>query len=229
MDRTIKIYTADVRSLTDARRFQQLYDRLSPERRSKVDRMRFEKDKCLSLGAGALLEAALAAEGVSDFTMTVSHDGKPRLAHEKNVHFNLSHSGTKVMCALSDSEIGCDVEQIKESDMKIAKRFFHPAEYEALMQCGDTERNGLFFRYWTLKESFMKATGLGLQLPLDAFCIVLDGRRIRVEQSVDTRAYDFRELDFNDGYRYAVCSVDKPLDQFQILPLSDALLAAAMT
>ena len=223
MGRTIKIYTADVRSLTDARRFQQLYDRVSPERRSKADRMRFEKDKCLSLGAGALLEAALTAEGVSDFTMTVSHDGKPRLAHEKNVHFNLSHSGTKVMCALSDSEIGCDVEQIKESDMKIAKRFFHPAEYEALMQCGDTERNGLFFRYWTLKESFMKATGLGLQLPLDAFCIVLDGSGIRVEQSVDARAYDFRELDFNDGYRYAVCSVDKPLDQLLLSPLTDLL------
>ena len=75
----------------------------------------------------------------------------------------------------------------------------------------------------------MKATGLGLQLPLDAFCIILDGRGIRVEQSVDARAYDFRELDFNDGYQYAVCSVDKPLDQFQILPPSDALLAAETT
>ena len=223
MDRTIKVYTADVGTLTDAGRFHRLYDQVSPERRAKVDRMRFEKDKCLSLGAGALLEAALAAEGVSDFTMTLAHDGKPRLAHDKNVHFNLSHSGTKVMCALSDSEIGCDVEQIKESDMKIAKRFFHPAEYEALMQCGDTERNGLFFRYWTLKESFMKATGLGFRLPLDAFRIVPDGGRIRVEQSVDTRAYHFMEIDLNDGYQYAVCSVDKPLDQILISPLTDLL------
>jgi len=223
MERTIKIYTADVGSLTDTRCFQRLYDRVSPERRAKADRMRFEKDKCLSLGAGALLEAALAAEGVSDRTMTVAHDGKPRLKHEQNVRFNLSHSGTKVMCAVSDSEIGCDVEQIKEPDMKIAKRFFHPAEYEALMQCRDAERRALFFRYWTLKESFMKATGLGFQLPLDAFCIILNGSMISVEQSVDTRAYHFRELDLNDGYKYAVCSVDKPLDQILISPLTDLL------
>ena len=108
--------------------------------------------------------------------------------------------------------------------MKIAKRFFHPMEYEALMQCRDAESlRKLFFRYWTLKESFMKATGLGFQLPLDSFCVILKGSGIGVEQSVDTRAYYFKELDLNDGYKYAVCSVDKPFDQILISPLTDLL------
>jgi len=221
MNGTIKVYTADVETLTDAQRFQQLYARVSAGRREKVDRLKLEKNKCLSLGAGALLEAALAAEGLSDFTMTTEHNGKPRLAHVQNVHFSISHAGTKVMCAVSDSEIGCDVERIAECNMQIAKRFFHAGEYAALMQCRDREsQNRLFFRYWTLKESFMKATGLGFQLPLDAFCIVLSDGTISVRQSVDDRAYYFGEFDLRDGFQYAVCSAEKPLDKLALLASS---------
>jgi len=221
MNGAIKVYTADVGALTDAQRFRQLYERVSAQRREKVDRLKQEKDKRLALGAGALLEAALAAEGLSDFTMTTEHNGKPRLAHVQNVHFNISHSGTKVMCAVSDSEIGCDVERIAACKMDIARRFFHAGEYAALLQCDDRERqNRLFFRYWTLKESFMKATGLGFQLPLDEFCIVLSESEISVRQSVDDRAYYFREFDLHDGFQYAVCSAEKPLGKLELLPLS---------
>lgn len=58
----IKVYTADVSKLEDIELFMHLYSRVSEERRVKTDRMVFGKDKRLSLGAGALLEAALAAE-----------------------------------------------------------------------------------------------------------------------------------------------------------------------
>ena len=213
----MKVYAADVSGLADAERFQQLYRQVSAARRAKVDRIRLEKDKCLSLGAGALLEAALAAEGVSDFTMTCGHNGKPRLAHTQNIHFSLSHSGTKVMCAVSDSDIGCDVERVAEIDMQIARRFFCAGEYESLMQCGDDEkRKILFFRYWTLKESFLKATGRGFQLPLNQFCVSFHDGDITVSQSVDQRNYYFQEFDLNDGYRYALCSADKPTGRNRI-------------
>ncbi|MBR5717539.1 MAG: 4'-phosphopantetheinyl transferase superfamily protein [Clostridia bacterium] len=207
----IKVYTADVSKLEDIELFMHLYSRVSEERRVKTDRMVFGKDKRLSLGAGALLEAALAAEGVSDFTMTTEHNKKPRLAHNDEIKFNISHSGTKVMCAISDHNIGCDVEQIISIDMEIAKRFFFVEEYDALMRCRDSEsRNDLFFRYWTLKESFMKATGLGFELALDGFSIILDGADIFVRQNVDGRSFYFHEYLLNDGYKYAVCSEEKP-------------------
>ena len=206
----IKVYTADVSALQEEGLFLRLYRRVSPERREKTDRMVFGKDKRLSLGAGALLEVVLAAEGVRDFTLTTEGNKKPRLAHRDDIRFNLSHAGTKVMCAVSDQDIGCDVEQITEIDMEIAKRFFFAEEYEALMNCREKgERNELFFRYWTLKESFMKATGLGFKLALDDFCILLGERDISVRQNVDSRAYCFREFCLNDGYRYAVCSAEK--------------------
>ena len=75
----MKVYAADVGPLGEAERFSRLYRRVSAQRREKVDRMRFDRDKRLSLGAGAVLEAALAAEGVHDFTMTTVGNGKPCL------------------------------------------------------------------------------------------------------------------------------------------------------
>lgn len=206
----IKIYTADVRELDDPELFRFVYNGVSSDRKAKTDRMVFNKDKKLSLGAGALLEYVLAAHGVTDLTFTTEHNKKPRLANEDGIKFNISHSGTKVICAVSDNDIGCDVEQITDIDMEIAKRFFFAEEYEALMKCADrAERNKLFFRYWTLKESFMKATGLGFMLALDDFCILLDKDDISVRHTVDSRKYFFREFFLNDGYRYAVCSADK--------------------
>ena len=206
----IEIYTADVRELDDPELFRCLYSRVSSDRKAKTDRMVFNKDKKLSLGAGALLEYVLASHGVTDLTFTTEHNKKPRLANENGIKFNISHSGTKVICAVSDHDIGCDVEQITDIDMEIAKRFFFAEEYQALMECADrVERNDLFFRYWTLKESFMKATGLGFRLELDDFCILLDKNDISVRHTVDSRKYSFREFFMNDVYRYAVCSADK--------------------
>lgn len=207
----IKIYLADVSELKDPVLFRYVYSRVTTWRKEKTDRMMFFKDKRLSLGAGALLESALAEHGVTDPTFTTEHNKKPRLAHEDNIRFNISHSGTKVICALSDHDIGCDVEQITDIDMEIAKRFFFAEEYQALMRCADkAERNDLFFRYWTLKESFMKVTGLGFRLALDDFCILLGRDDISVRQTVDRRKHFFREFFLDDGYRYAVCSAENP-------------------
>ena len=208
----IQILTADVDELQDPSLYLRLYESVSRERRKKADRMRFQKDKRLSLGAGALLEAALSGLGIHDFAFSYGKYKKPRLKNTNGIQFNLSHSGSKVMCAVSDSDIGCDVEQVTDIRMEIAQRFFFSEEYRSLCSCGEGEcRNELFFSYWTLKESFMKATGLGFMLPPDAFCILLEEEKISVRQSVDGRQYFFKEFHQDDGYRYAVCSAGRAI------------------
>ena len=81
----IKIYTADVRELDDPELFRFVYNGVSSDRKAKTDRMVFDKDKKLSLGAGALLEYVLAARGVADLTFTTEHNKKPRLANEEGI------------------------------------------------------------------------------------------------------------------------------------------------
>lgn len=207
----IKVYTADVVELENEELFRYVYSRVTPVRKEKTDRMRFDSDKRLTLGAGALLEAVISSLGVKDLLFVEEQNGKPKLSDRDDIRFNISHSGTKVMCAVSDHDIGCDTERITDIDIGIAKRFFFSEEYKVLTECsGIAERKDMFFRLWTLKESFMKATGLGFGLALDSFCVIPGSDAISLRQTADSRKLYFREYFLNDGYRYAVCSAERP-------------------
>ena len=206
MQKTV-LYAASVAPLADSDRYAAAYAAVSPARREKTDRFRFEKDRRLSLGAELLLRHALHSEGLGEVPMAFTYgtQGKPYF-NGSGVSFNLSHSGEYVVCALAPYEVGCDVEQITPIDLNIARRFFFRSEYDDIAaQTTEAARNELFFRYWTLKESFMKVTGLGMKLPLDAFEIVR-GAEITVRQSVDYRQYSFAEFDALSGYKCALCA-----------------------
>ena len=201
------LYAASVAPLADRELYAAAYAAVSPARWEKTDRFRFEKDRRLSLGAELLLRHALRSEGLSEVPILFDYgaQGKPHFK-DSGVFFNLSHSEEYVICALAPYEVGCDVEQITPIDLNIARRFFFRSEYDDIAaQTTDTARNDLFFRYWTLKESFMKVTGLGMKLPLDAFEIVRTPE-IAVRQSVDTRQYSFAEFDELSGYKCALCT-----------------------
>ena len=201
------LYAAAVASLTDAELYAVAYAAASPARREKVDRLRFKKDQQLSLGAELLLRHALRCEGLGGVPLefTYGAQGKPYLK-DGGVYFSLSHSGEYVLCALAPCEVGCDVEKITPIDLNIARRFFFRSEYaDIAAQEAAEAQSELFFRYWTLKESFLKATGLGMKLPLGAFEIVR-GAELTVRQLVDTRQYRFAEFDDLSGYRCALCT-----------------------
>ena len=224
----LKTYIACTDELENSMLFFSLYAGMPQYRKEKIDRMVFPKDKRLSLGAGTLLDYALTLEGVSDREITYVQNQKPCLKNS-NIRFNLSHSGNMVFCAVSDKDVGCDVEQITDIDMQIAARFFFHEEYEAISACPDsTSINDLFFRYWTLKESFMKVTGLGFKLNLDDFCIDLRSDGIDVKQSVDSRNYYFKEYTADTGYKFSVCTADAPPDDSEPNRVSFAKIAAAL-
>ena len=224
----LKTYIACTDELVNSMLFSSLYARMTQYRKDKINRMVFLKDKRLSLGAGALLDYALILEGVSDREIIYVQNQKPCLKNS-NIRFNLSHSGNMVFCAVSDKDVGCDVEQITDIDMQSAARFFFHEEYEAISACPDsTSRNDLFFRYWTLKESFMKVTGLGFKLNLDDFCFDLRSIGIDVKLSVDSRNYYFKEYTADTGYKFSVCTADAPPDDSEPNRVSFAKIAAAL-
>ena len=213
-----RVYLAHTGPLEEENLYRLAEDLASPRRKEAAARFRLRADRVRSYAAELLLRKALADRGVSskppsdrgicgsELRYGFSGHGKPYLTAPEAIPFNLSHSGDYVMCAVSDEEIGCDVEQIRAMDPEIARRFFHPAEYEAISSAPTPElANDLFFRYWTLKESFLKATGLGITFPLNAFRIAIGPEgEISVEQSADRRNYSFAEIDGAAGYRCAV-------------------------
>lgn len=201
-------YYSDVEPLKDHILYGKAYRKVSPARREKTDLFVFDRDRRLSLGVELLLINALNDLGEDPGAIEVVSDskGKPIL-RGSDTCFNLSHSGERVMCSVSDQDVGCDVEIISPIDLNIARNYFHGVEYDSISRCEGEERFRMFFRFWTLKESFMKATGLGLSLGLDEYCISI-GEDIAVDQNVDCRDYRFKEYAVDDDYCYSVCSVD---------------------
>lgn len=110
-----------------------------------------------------------------DYSLEKGKHGKPCLGGTAiPAFFNLSHSGDYIVCAISEREVGVDIEKIGNARLAVAKRFFHPEEIRKLdgepIEC----RDDLFFTYWSVKESFLKYIGTGLTCPLSSFWVVTD-------------------------------------------------------
>ena len=182
---TILIRCLDVSDLAEnSESFEKLYRQLPEERRMKIDRYRFFKDRRLSLGAGYLLQKSCKEYGIpdADRRLTVNEYQKPYFRDHPEIFFNLSHSGDRILCVMAGQEIGCDIEKKQYSGKKrdvlnIAKRFFSEEEYRILLSPtgqgnhDPAEQEENFLKYWTARESFLKCLGTGLAFPLSDFTI----------------------------------------------------------
>ena len=104
------------------------------------------------------------------FLLEKDENGKPFLSECRDIYVNLSHSGPYAACAVGDGPVGVDVEAWrKRSRWEGIIKKLHPGEREDLWKTGEAEREKQFVNLWVLKESFLKAEGKGLRLPLDSF------------------------------------------------------------
>ncbi len=198
------LFAADVSPLEDKKIFDFFYSLVPASRQEKTDRMKRSRDKLLTLGAGALLYYAAAARGVDLGSAEICYNanGKPYLKDYPDFHFSLSHSGSKVLCAVSDDRVGCDAEKAGRGNIKIARRYFTAQEQKFISEADDKDL--AFCRLWTLKESYLKATGTGLTVALDSFSILISENGISV--NADDNRFFFSEFGTDDGYRYACCN-----------------------
>lgn len=204
--RTI-VYISDISPLYQKSVYEAVYQAVSETRRKKTDEKRFMKDRCRSLGAEFLLMNACRDFGLSYRSASVQTDenGKPFLAGEK-VFFNLSHSGEETMCVMSDAPVGCDVEKIERPNLDLAKRFFSKEETAEILEEADEQmQKESFYRFWTLKESYVKCRGLGLGMALDSFTISLKSGAPALIKPMNQEPVRLAELDLRNGYRYAWC------------------------
>jgi len=94
-----------------------------------------------------------------------------------DLRFNLSHTdGMLCLIVARGREVGVDVEDSMRDrrTVEVADRFFAPSEVAALRALPEAQQHQRFFAYWTLKESYIKARGMGLAIPLDRFAFVIE-------------------------------------------------------
>ncbi len=199
------IYFACTQALTDAELYSRIYEAASKQRREKTDRYRFMKDRMLSLGAEALLKHALMKNGFSpdELHYGYTENGKPYLPEAAGFHFNISHSEEYVMLAVSDTETGCDIEKIAHADMRMAKQILTANEYMHFLDTPESERDRMFFRYWTAKESVMKMLGKGFRMDPSSFAIEFTPLLKAVRADIPPHTLVQSEI---SGYAYAVCT-----------------------
>lgn len=185
----------------DALDLKASYNLLSDTRKNKVDNFRFLKDKKLSCGAYLLLKKLLNEENINNPKFKTGKYGKAHISNHDNIHFNLSHSGKIVTCAISDMEVGVDVEyNDPQIDLNIAKHYFFNEEYQDIIN--SNKSSNTFFDYWVLKESYMKYTGLGFHLKLDSFQIEI---KDNIQLKNDKTGLKFNLFDINE-YKIGICS-----------------------
>lgn len=215
------LYLANTDQLADPALFARLYQTVPLHRQEKIDAMKFQKGKQQCLGAWLLLMHGLKEAGINERDIRLSYgpSGKPFLTDYPELFFNLSHSGSRVFCAISNREVGCDVERVRSADLSVADRFFSPEECQTIANAPTEEKNAMFFRFWTLKESFIKNVGRGLSMPLWEFCISLSGNDIRIDQQFLTEELFFRDFDLQDGYYYACCAREPEINDIKLIQI----------
>ena len=91
--------------------------------------------------------------------------GKPQLLDYPNLQFNLAHSNQRALIVVSETAVvGIDFEKVRSVPnlLALAKRFFKSSEYDTIVALPESLQPEQFFAYWTCKEAYLKAIGVGL-------------------------------------------------------------------
>jgi 4'-phosphopantetheinyl transferase len=214
----IHLWCADPEDVRSDRAYAAALAIITAEERQRLERFVFLRDRLLYLATRALVRTVLSryeAVAPAAWRFTISNHGRPEVSSqgERPLRFNLSNTNGLVVCAVvRDVEVGVDVEHVGRATahLEVAEQFFAPAEVSALRALPRHEQHRRFCDYWTLKESYIKARGLGLTLPLDQFAFVLEPDRpprIEIHPALrdDGESWQFVQQQPTADHLVAVC------------------------
>lgn len=226
----------------DPQLLQSYLEILDPQERDRHGRFHFAKHRHQYLVAHALVRCCLsyyAALAPEAWRFQTNAYGRPEVDPSCGqdlppLRFNLSHTDGLVACAVTRwRDIGVDVEATQRGGalLEIAERYFAPDEFADLKQLPLAAQVDRFFDYWTLKEAYIKARGMGLALSLQHFSYQLRQSRIRIRFSpaIADRAegWQFLLLAPDPSYRAALAvrrgdQAPLQLVAWQTIPMREA-------
>lgn len=192
----MKIYTCSIKSISEPELEKSFFE-MSRERRKNVMQLKNPEKQKSKIAADRVCRKALSEFcGVDPqrIEFGMNEHGKP-FAIGLDVHFNVSHSGDWVVCAVSDKEIGIDIEKIRSVNPRAAEKFACSDELEYIK----ITENG-FFEIWTLKEAYFKCIGTGLDSNIKSVSFKV-GKKVDCSES----GFDCSFHEIANEYICAVC------------------------
>jgi 4'-phosphopantetheinyl transferase len=177
-DHEVHLWYVDPEQVADDQLLAAYRALLTPAELERTARFVFERGRREHLITRVLVRTTLSryypAVDPRSWQFNANPYGRPEIvapATAPPLRFNVSHTERLIVCLVAAGrEIGVDVEDIgRHAPLDVADRYFSPHEAAELFSRPAAARPDRFFDYWTLKESYIKARGLGLQLPLDQF------------------------------------------------------------
>jgi 4'-phosphopantetheinyl transferase len=217
----IHLWLAFYEEIADAVLIAAYRSLLSEEERRQEGRFHFARDRRRYLVTRALVRSTLSRyqdRPPGSWRFSQNAYGRPEIADAapggRDLIFNLSHTDGLIVFGVTRSRaLGVDVENIqaREVSVEIADRFFSPAEAAALRSVPNNRIQSRFWEYWTFKESYIKARGMGLSIPLDKFGFRYPHERgvaIEIQPELADRAARWQFWQFRPDSRYlaAVCA-----------------------
>ncbi len=182
---------------------QQLAQTLSEDEQLRAKRFYFERDRKHFIVGRGMLRTILghyANTEPNQLQFSYGSRGKPALAStntDSMLQFNLSHSNGLALYAVTrDRQIGIDLEYIRPiSDIEqLTKRFFSPSEYSVIRSLPKNEQQVTFFKIWTCKEAYLKATGEGLAQLQQVEVSLTDGETCQLNIHRDSQGATYWSL-----------------------------------
>lgn len=201
------LYLLQTKELKNPDMFQKALKTVDSERQKKVESYVFGKDQRLSLGAGLLLAYFRKQHQIPEKDIVISKTGKPELSPSFSLYFNISHAGEYVLFCSGSQPLGIDIEEIQPDYLSIAENFFTKEEQNEIFAKETlSKKEETFFKLWTMKESYMKATGLGFLLPLHTFSIIIkESEAIFLTPQNANQEFHLQELKAPIGYTASLC------------------------
>jgi 4'-phosphopantetheinyl transferase len=178
-ERNIHVWLAFYDEIVDESVCARLRTLLSEAERAQEFRFHFADDQKRHLITRALVRTVLSryvAIAPTEWTFSTNRFGRPQISNQeiqaRQLSFNISHTRGLIALAVTHGlQLGVDVENVsaRKISLDIADHYFAPTEVAELARVPSDRQQDRFFEYWTFKESYIKARGMGLSIPLDQF------------------------------------------------------------
>ncbi|MEA2491979.1 MAG: 4-phosphopantetheinyl transferase [Acidobacteriota bacterium] len=193
---------------------------LDEAERAQEPRFYFARDRQRYLVTRALVRTVLSRYVPSiraeEWVFSTNAYGRPQIVNPEagNLSFNISHTHSMIALGVTRGRaLGVDVENVvaRQVSIGVANHFFAPREVADLAEVPPSRQQYRFFEYWTFKESYIKARGMGLSLPLDKFGFHypdVDAVELEIDPALDDdpARWQFWQFRPSPEYLVAVCA-----------------------